>query len=48
VDPATSYEFYVGPHLIFENSKTISLDTDGHTGQGYGIACVVDLVDLIF
>ena len=45
-DPATPYEWSVGLHQIFKNSKLISLDADGHTGQGRGSACVDDAVDL--
>jgi hypothetical protein len=44
-DPATPYEWSVGLHQIFENSKLISLDADGHTGQGRGSACVDNAVD---
>jgi pimeloyl-ACP methyl ester carboxylesterase len=43
-DPATPYEWSVGLHQIFKNSKLISLDADGHTGQGRGSACVDDAV----
>jgi pimeloyl-ACP methyl ester carboxylesterase len=44
-DPATPYEWSVGLHQIFKNSKLISLDADGHTGQGRGSACVDEAVD---
>jgi pimeloyl-ACP methyl ester carboxylesterase len=44
-DPATPYEWSVGLHEIFKNSKLISLDADGHTGQGRGSACVDEAVD---
>jgi len=44
-DPATPYEWSVGLHQIFKNSKLISLDADGHTGQGRGSACVDNTVD---
>jgi hypothetical protein len=44
-DPATPYEWSVGLHRIFKNSKLISLDADGHTGQGRGSACVDEAVD---
>jgi pimeloyl-ACP methyl ester carboxylesterase len=44
-DPATPYEWSVGLNQIFNNSKLISLDADGHTGQGRGSACVDDAVD---
>jgi len=45
-DPATPYEWSVGLHKIFKASKLISLDADGHTGQGRGSACVDDVVDI--
>ena len=45
-DPATPYEWSVGLHKIFTTSTLISLDADGHTGQGRGSACVDDAVDL--
>ena len=45
-DPATPYDWAVGLHKIFTTSKLISLDADGHTGQGRGSACVDDAVDL--
>jgi pimeloyl-ACP methyl ester carboxylesterase len=44
-DPATPYDWAVGLHKIFKTSKLISLDADGHTGQGRGSACVDDAVD---
>jgi pimeloyl-ACP methyl ester carboxylesterase len=44
-DPATPYEWSVGLHQIFKNSNLISLDADGHTGQGRGSACVDNAVD---
>ena len=44
-DPATPYEWSVGLNQIFNNSKLISLDADGHTGQGRGSACVDEAVD---
>jgi hypothetical protein len=44
-DPATPYEWSVGLHQIFKNSRLISLDADGHTGQGRGSACVDEAVD---
>ena len=47
-DPATPYEWSVGLNQIFKNSKLISLDADGHTGQGRGSACVDDAVDSYF
>jgi len=45
-DPATPYEWSVGLHKIFTTSTLISLDADGHTGQGRGSACVDDAVDI--
>jgi pimeloyl-ACP methyl ester carboxylesterase len=44
-DPATPYEWAIGLHKIFTTSTLISLDADGHTGQGRGSACVDDAVD---
>jgi pimeloyl-ACP methyl ester carboxylesterase len=44
-DPATPYDWAVGLHEIFTTSKLISLDADGHTGQGRGSACVDNAVD---
>jgi pimeloyl-ACP methyl ester carboxylesterase len=44
-DPATPYDWAVGLHKIFMTSKLISLDADGHTGQGRGSACVDNAVD---
>ena len=44
-DPATPYDWAVGLHKIFTSSKLISLDADGHTGQGRGSACVDNAVD---
>ncbi len=44
-DPATPYDWAVGLHKIFTSSKLISLDADGHTGQGRGSACVDEAVD---
>ena len=44
-DPATPYEWAVGLNKIFISSKLITLNTDGHTGQGRGSACVDDAVD---
>ena len=37
-DPATPYDWAVGLNKIFTSSKLISLDADGHTGQGRGSA----------
>jgi len=44
-DPATPYDWAVGLHKIFTTSKLISLNADGHTGQGRGSACVDEAVD---
>jgi pimeloyl-ACP methyl ester carboxylesterase len=44
-DPATPYEWAIGLNKIFSTSTLISLDADGHTGQGRGSACVDDAVD---
>ena len=44
-DPATPYEWAVGLNKIFTSSKLITLNADGHTGQGRGSACVDDAVD---
>ena len=39
-DPATPYEWAVGLSNIFKSSILITLDADGHTGQGRGSECV--------
>ena len=44
-DPATPYEWSVGLNKIFTKSTLISLNADGHTGQGRGSACVDNAVD---
>ena len=44
-DPATPYEWAVGLNKIFTSSKLITLNADGHTGQGRGSRCVDDAVD---
>ena len=44
-DPATPYEWAVGLNKIFTTSTLISLNADGHTGQGRGSACVDNAVD---
>jgi pimeloyl-ACP methyl ester carboxylesterase len=44
-DPATPYQWALGLHKIIQNSRLISLDADGHTGQGRGSACVDTAVD---
>ena len=44
--PATPYDWAVGLNKIFTSSKLISLDADGHTGQGRGSACVDNAVDI--
>jgi pimeloyl-ACP methyl ester carboxylesterase len=45
-DPATPYDWAVGLNKIFTSSKLISLNADGHTGQGRGSACVDNAVDI--
>ena len=45
-DPATPYDWAVGLHKIFTTSTLISLDADGHTGQGRGSACVDNAIDI--
>lgn len=44
-DPATPYEWAEGLHKIIQNSRLISLNADGHTGQGRGSRCVDSAVD---
>ena len=44
-DPATPYKWAVGLHKIFTTSTLITLNGDGHLGQGRGSACVDDAVD---
>jgi pimeloyl-ACP methyl ester carboxylesterase len=44
-DPATPYEWAVGLSKIFRNSTLITLDADGHTGQGRGSECVEKAFD---
>ena len=44
-DPATPYEWAVGLNKIFTSSTLITLNGDGHLGQGRGSACVDDAVD---
>ena len=44
-DPATPYKWAVGLHKIFTTSILITLNGDGHLGQGRGSACVDDAVD---
>ena len=39
-DPATPYEWAVGLSKIIRSSILITLDADGHTGQGRGSECV--------
>lgn len=39
-DPATPYQWAVGLQKIFKNSVLITLDADGHTGEGRGSKCV--------
>ena len=47
-DPATPYEWAVGLHKIFTNSVLITLDADGHTGEGRGSSCVDNAVAIYF
>ena len=47
-DPATPYEWAVGLHKIFTNSVLITLDADGHTGEGRGSSCVDKAVAIYF
>ena len=47
-DPATPYEWAAGLRAQINNSRLISLDADGHTGQGRGSACVDDAVDTFY
>jgi hypothetical protein len=44
-DPATPYDWAVGLSKIFTSSKLITLNADGHTGQGRGSGCVDNAVD---
>ena len=39
-DPATPYKSAVGLQKIFKSSVLVSLDADGHTGEGRGSQCV--------
>jgi len=45
-DPATPYEWAVGLSKIIRSSILITLDADGHTGQGRGSDCVDNAFDL--
>jgi pimeloyl-ACP methyl ester carboxylesterase len=47
-DPATPYSWAVALHKLIANSRLITLDGDGHTGQGRGSACVDKSVDAYF
>jgi pimeloyl-ACP methyl ester carboxylesterase len=47
-DPATPYQWAVGLNKIIKNSILISLDADGHTGQGRGSECVDEAADRYF
>ena len=47
-DPATPYSWAVALHKLITNSQLITLDGDGHTGQGRGSACVDKSVDAYF
>jgi hypothetical protein len=44
-DPATPYEWAVGLSNIFRDSILLTLDADGHTGQGRGSECVDEAFD---
>ena len=44
-DPATPYEWAQSLAKIFSSSVLITLDGDGHTGQGRGSTCVDSAVD---
>ena len=47
-DPATPYEWAMGLSKIVRSSILITLDADGHTGQGRGSECVDQAVDRYF
>jgi len=47
-DPATPYSWALALHKLITNSRLITLDGDGHTGQGRGSACVDKSVDAYF
>ncbi len=44
-DPATPYKWALSLKAIFQNSKLITFDGDGHTGHGRGSKCVDSMVD---
>ena len=44
-DPATPYEWAKGLSRLLTNSRLISLNGEGHTGQGQGSACIDDQID---
>lgn len=44
-DPATPYAWSQNLAKLFSGSRLITLDADGHTGQGRGSFCVDDAVD---
>ena len=44
-DPATPYEWAVALSKRFPNSFLVTLDADGHTGQGRNNACIDTAVD---
>ncbi|MBI3429261.1 MAG: alpha/beta fold hydrolase [Actinobacteria bacterium] len=47
-DPATPYIWAQDLHNIFQNSRLISFEADGHTGYGQGSTCVDSAVDNYF
>lgn len=44
-DPATPYKWALSLKAIFQSSKLITFDGDGHTGHGRGSKCVDSAVD---
>lgn len=44
-DPATPYKWAVNLAKLLQNSRLISLDSDGHTGYNRGSACVDQTVE---
>ncbi len=47
-DPATPYAWSVALHKLLTNSQLVTLDGDGHTGQGRGSACIDDAIDAYY